>query len=113
MSEKYTEIFRLKDKLDAIDLEHTFNDHTIYIPEANRKREHYQILLYDEDGDRIVSIVQGEFTYGSNENKLEIMGLLTPEESECDSVVGYLSADEVYERIMKYYGEREAVREQN
>lgn len=100
---KYTEIFKLKEKLDAIDLEYEFHDH------GNKlmKFEHYQILLFDEKGERIVSVIQGSGTYGGNDNKLEIMGLLTPEEEECESVVGWLSADEVYERIMKYYGSRE------
>jgi hypothetical protein len=30
---------------------------------------------------------------------IEIMGLLTPEEQEYDSVVGYLTAEEVFRRI--------------
>lgn len=100
---KYTEIFKLKEKLDAIDLEYEFHDHSIGLIQ----HEHYQIVLLDEEGNRIVSIVQGSGTYGSYDNKLEIMGLLTPEEEECDSVVGWLSAEEVYERIMNYYASRE------
>jgi len=100
---KYTEIFKLKEKLDTIGLEHEFNDHSNTLVEY----EHYQIVLLDEKSNRIVSVVQGNYTYGSDDNKLEIMGLLTPEEEEYDSVVGWLSADEVYERIMNYYGNRE------
>ena len=102
---KYTEIFKLKDMLDAIDLEYEFYDRSIDIGEY--KHYHYQIILLDEKGDRIVSVVQGSCTYGGDNNKLEIMGLLTPEEEEHDSVVGWLTADEVYERIMNYYGSRE------
>lgn len=102
---KFTEIFKLKDKLDAIDLEYEFHDRGAGLGE--RIYEHYQILLHDEYGNRIVSVIQGSGTYGSSDNKLEIMGLLTPEEQEQDGVVGWLSADEVYERIMQYYGSRE------
>lgn len=100
---KYTEIFKLKNMLDAIDLEHEFYDRSVGIAQY----EHYQIILLDEKGDRIVSVVQGSCTYGGDNNKLEIMGLLTPEEEEHDSVVGWLTAEEVYERIMNYYGSRE------
>lgn len=100
---KYTEIFKLRDMLDDIDLDYEFHDNS----QKQLGYEHYQIILLDENNNRIVSIIQGNYTYGSERNKLEIMGLLTPEEEEHDSVVGWLSADEVYERIMKYYGGRE------
>lgn len=99
MSERYTEIFKLKEKLEAIDLEHEFvNRSTDFF-------EQYQIIICD-NGERIISIIEGDYTYGHENDKLEIMGLLTPEEEEFDSVVGWLSADDVYERIMKYYGSR-------
>lgn len=38
-------------------------------------------------------------SYGYEEGLLEIMGLLTEEEAEEDSVLGYLSAEDVIERI--------------
>ena len=101
---KYTEIFKLKDMLDAIDLKYEFFDRSVKF--AERIHEHYQIILLDENGERIVSVIQGTGTYGSSDNLLEIMGLLTPEEEKHDSVVGWLTADEVYERIMNYYGSR-------
>lgn len=104
---EYTEIFKLRDMLDAIDLEYEFHDRSIPIPQYKDRHEHYQIILLDEYGNKIVSVIQGSCTYGGTQNKLEIMGLLTPEEEEHDSVVGYLTADEVYERIIKYYGSRE------
>ena len=103
MSEKYTEIFKLKEKLDAIDLEYEFND----FGNKELNYERYQIALLDEEGKRIVTVVQGNYSYSGVNNKLEIMGLLTAEEEEHDSVVGWLTADEVYERIMNYYASRE------
>ncbi|MBR6636323.1 MAG: hypothetical protein IKK97_02615 [Phascolarctobacterium sp.] len=51
----------------------------------------------------VCSVIQGTCTYGGNENLLEIMGLLTPEEAECDSVRGYLTAENVFERIKKHW----------
>jgi hypothetical protein len=42
-------------------------------------------------------------SYGNSCDELEIMGLLTPEEVEYDSVVGYLTAEDVFERIRKHY----------
>lgn len=42
-------------------------------------------------------------SYGKDEDKLEIMGLLTPDEEEHDSVLGYLTAEDVFERIRKHH----------
>ena len=44
-------------------------------------------------------------TYGSEEDKLEIMGLLTEIEEEEDSVRGWLTAEEVFKRIKKHIEE--------
>ncbi len=54
---------------------------------------------------RRCSIIFGRGTYGYEDGLLEIMGLLTPEEEEYDSVVGYLSAEEVFERINEDWAE--------
>lgn len=62
--------------------------------------ELYPIL---EEEKRVISIIQGYGTYGSNVDLLEIMGLLTEEEEKEGSVVGYLSAENVFDRIEKYY----------
>lgn len=40
--------------------------------------------------------------YGREKDLLEIMGLLTPEEEKINSVIGYLTAEDVFERITKY-----------
>lgn len=44
-------------------------------------------------------------SYGNEQDKLEIMGLLTPEEKKNDSVLGYLSAEEVFSRINRHWKE--------
>ena len=52
---------------------------------------------------RVCSIIQGTCSYGGNENLLEIMGLLTPEEARHDYVCGHLTAENVFERIKKHW----------
>lgn len=69
----------------------------------------YQIIVYKSNGDRLVSAIEGFGTYGYGLNgergdSIEIMGLLTPEEEECDSVAGWLTADEVFRRIVEALG---------
>ena len=61
----------------------------------------YQVIVFDKEGERLVSAVEGMGTYGAENDLIEIMGLLTPEEEECDSVVGFLTAQEVFDRIIK------------
>lgn len=71
----------------------------------------YQIIVYKKNGDRLISAIEGRGTYGyipegdeffPPSDLIEIMGLLTPEEEERGSVVGYLTAEEVFRRIMEY-----------
>ena len=52
---------------------------------------------------RVCSVIQGTCTYGGLENKLEIMGLLTEEEAENDSVCGWLTAEDVFQRIKAHW----------
>ena len=87
---KYTEIFKLKKMLEEakipfvfIDRSTAFTAYQIAYPIPNFK----------------CSIVQGDYSYGSKENLLEIMGLLTEEERKQDDVVGGLTAEEVFKRI--------------
>lgn len=102
---KYNEIFKLKDMLDAANIEYKFSDRSIPYPTwliENGLFEHYQIVINDKNGNRIVSVIEGEGTYGAEIDKLEIMGLLTDEELESDEVKGWLTADDVFKRISKY-----------
>lgn len=63
-------------------------------------RQH--IAIYEGEN-RVISVIYGRGTFGYNMGLLEIMGLLTEDEEEIDSVVGYLSAENVFNRIKKYY----------
>ena len=121
---KYTEIFKLKEMLELAEIPYLFIDkykeEKILMNKNNylKMLEHYQILIYDdmrdmmhegelypilEEEKRVISIIQGYGTYGSNVDLLEIMGLLTEEEEKEGSVVGYLSAENVFDRIEKFY----------
>lgn len=61
-------------------------------------------LRYMRDGKKISDVVIGYGTYGHNAGLLEQMGLIPP----CgDSVQGYLTAEEVFERWKAHY-EKEA-----
>ena len=94
----YTEILKLKTMLSNAKIPFEFDKlydgfHLCY-PRENKS----------EDGTgRVCSVIQHFGSYGHSEDMLEIMGLLTEEESQNDSVVGWLSAEEVFERIKKHY----------
>lgn len=61
-------------------------------------------LCYPEDGEnRVCSIILHSGSYGRSEGLLEIMGLLNPDEEACDDVAGYLTAEDVFERIKAHH----------
>ena len=79
-------------------------------------REMYQIIIrkskeelldlkeFEQDEDyesatRLVSVIQGFYSYGGNIDKLEIMGLT----ENGEDVEGYLTSNEVFARIVKVY----------
>lgn len=103
------EIERLHKMLMDAGIEHEWNDRSQWY---GRKRGRFeldinwgwQVLILRPDGERLVSAVEGYGTHGfglrgEQGDSIEIMGLLTPEEEEYDSVVGWLTAEEVFGRI--------------
>lgn len=56
-----------------------------------------------EEPELVMDAIEHYGSYGKDEDKLEIMGLLTPVEEECDSVLGHLTAEDVFERIRKHH----------
>ena len=95
VNEKYTEILRLHRMLSAVNIPHR----------VDRSFDGWQIVDF-YNGKQIADVVQHFGSYGADENLLEIMGLLTPEEEEHDTVLGYLTAEEVFERIKNDYSDR-------
>lgn len=93
--DRYKEIFQLDEMLTAKEIPHVFH----------KWLDGWQII-YPEAGERrVMDAVENFGSYGNAQDLLEIMGLLTPEEKKCDSVLGYLTAEEVFERIEKHWSE--------
>jgi len=94
---RYGEIFKLKTMLENAGIPFEFLDRQF------SGFESWQICVPADKPteNRIVSVVQGYGTYGNEHDLLEIMGLLIDEERKSDSVIGYLTAQEVFDRIMK------------
>lgn len=51
----------------------------------------------------ICDVICHQYSYGGEKGLLEIMGLLTEEEAEYDSVIGYLTAENIFKRIEQHY----------
>lgn len=111
---KCGEIFKLHRMLDEAEIQHEFFDESIdekyympgsidgtkyhiFYPSLDDFRKALNASTYTTDVG--CSVIEGYGTYGHEQDLLEIMGLLTPEEEEHDSVCGYLTAENVFERI--------------
>jgi hypothetical protein len=94
----FTEIFKLREMLDKSNIEYEFIDHSFKNGEYNYTS--YQIVC-PNDENRYISVIQSFGSYGREQDLLEIMGLLTKRELKDDTVVGHLTADNVFKRIKK------------
>ena len=92
----YKEIFKLRDMLDEAGIP--------YLCENGFMNG--VALVYPNRENTVCSVIEHDGSYGRHEDKIEIMGLLTDEESEYDSVLGHLSADEVFKRIKNHWESR-------
>lgn len=92
---KYEEIFRLKHLLEYFKIPFDF------------KENHFDgfHLMYPRKGDCVCSVVEFDGSYGAKQDLLEIQGLMTKrEERETDdTVLGYLTAVDVFNRIRKHH----------
>lgn len=92
---KYSEILKLDKMLSDAKIPHVtkkiFDGWQVCYPDT------YQI------GNCVADAVQHYGSYGGDVNKLEIMGLLTPDEEENYGVLGWLTAEDVFERIHKHH----------
>jgi hypothetical protein len=69
-------------------------------------------IAYPMDGEkRVCSIVEHIGTYGYRHDRLEIMGLLNANERKGDTVVGWLTAENVFDRIKRDLERRKKRRE--
>ena len=93
MNKRMTEIFELEQMLREA-----------HIPyEMGKIFDGYFIKVLSNDGDVLCDAICHEYSRGYVEGMLEIMGGLTPAEEECDNVLGYLSAEEVFPRFQYCY----------
>lgn len=87
------EIFKLKELLEQAGIPFEF-----YLEKEGCH------ICYPMDGEnRVCSAIQTKWSYGHEVDLIEIMGLLTEEEREEDSVKGWLAAEEVFERIKNHW----------
>ena len=93
---KYNEIFKLKSMLEENHIPFEWIEH-------NDLRNGYQICYPEKDGKCVCSVIEHSFSYGNEKDLLEIQGLLTADEEECDSVLGNLTADDVFQRILSHW----------
>ena len=91
---EYNEIKVLHEMLVEIDIPHTFE----------QMFGGYQIRLNAN-----VDAVEHDGSYGRNQDLIEIMGGLTKEENEDESVLGYLTAKEVFKRFKYCYENKTSV----
>ena len=92
---EYTEILKLDEMLNIAGIPHV----------TARMFDGWQVCYPDKrvTGNLVMDAIQHYGSYGNDENRLEIMGLLTPEEEEYDDVLGHLTAEEVFGRIKKHH----------
>ena len=94
---KYQEILRLEVMLQENNIPH-------------EKREFLGgwRICYPNNAEVVCSVIEHDGSYGREEDRLEIMGLLTADEEKYDSVVGHLTAEDVLSRIKKDYEESQS-----
>lgn len=93
---KYNEIFKLKKMLEKSFVPFEWKEFD------KPSKQEFQIL-YPNDENRVCSVIEHSFSYGNEKDLLEIQGLLTADEEECDSVLGNLTADDVFQRILSHW----------
>ena len=95
LNPKYREILKLHAMLMEHDIPHI----------VRRSFDGWQVCypVSRPDAECVIDAIEHRGSYGQESDLLEIMGLLTPEEEEYDAVCGYLTAENVFERIKKHW----------
>ena len=101
----YKEILRLKEMLEKANIPFEFTDDFFGAKRTANKflstrrfYPAYQIRL-----NKYLDVIEHFGSYGQENDLLEIMGGLTIEELENDSVLGFLTAEEVFKRFKYCY----------
>lgn len=92
----YKEILRLKNMLEEAKIPFRlgsfFDGYHIVYPKARKAC--------------VCSTVEHKYSYGHEQDLLEIMGLLTDSKRKTDNVAGYLTAEDVFSRIKADFDRR-------
>lgn len=123
MKAKYKEIYKLKKMLENAGIPFDWTENWGYDEKEIKSLreiapdliEHYQICYpkgsFIHCENRWISVIEGFCTYGAEKDKLEIMGGLTSKEKrEEGDVIGWLTADDVYQRIKNHWKEHKNMR---
>lgn len=92
---EYKEIFKLKALLKSEGISFEFmpnffiGGYSIFYPKPHKEC--------------VCNVIENAASFGGKQDLLEIAGLLTSEEEEKDSNVGYLTAEDVFNRIKKHW----------
>ena len=90
LNNKYQEILKLDGMLNNANIPHVLK----------RMFDGWQVCYpSDDEKDMVMDAIEHFGSFGKEDDKLEIMGLLTPEEEKDGPVLGHLTADEVFMRI--------------
>lgn len=111
---EYKEILKLKEMLEKANIPFKFTDDLFNTKSIHIElRQQIQDAIKDQypaysiqiikNGKVLCDAVEHTLSYGNKEDLLEIMGGLTEEEQENDSVLGYLTAKEVFKRFKYCY----------
>lgn len=111
---EYKEILKLKEMLEKANIPFKFTDDLFNTKSIHIElRQQIQDAIKDQypaysiqiikNGKVLCDAVEHTLSYGNEEDLLEIMGGLTEEEQENDSVLGYLTAKEVFKRFKYCY----------
>lgn len=102
----YKEIIKLKEMLEKANIPFDFFrflDGDEYFPKSYLDMMDGYVLKYPNRGSgEVCSVIEHGGSYGHEADKLEIMGL-----TGTDDVEGWLSAEEVFNRIKKHYESEE------
>ena len=100
---KYKAIFQLAEKLKEAGIPFDFHDRSRKEMGIEKYQIEYPAGYANKNQRRKCSVIEGDGSYGRFDDLLEIMGLLTEEEEKRDCVVGWLTVDDVFNRIQADY----------
>ena len=110
---RYTEILKLKEMLEEANIPFTFTDDFFNVKvkidtgtPVDKVFYSHQYPAYQIRLGNLADVIEHCYSIGCLKDKLEIMGGLTEEEMDYDSVLGYLTAEEVFKRF-KYCWEHQ------